>query len=61
MIRSLRQRHRRVVTALAVALPLVFIAAILARRPVPLSGTPISKSASLVVTNRAGLESGAPR
>jgi hypothetical protein len=35
MIRPLRQRHRRVVIALGVALPIVFSIGIAARRPVP--------------------------
>jgi hypothetical protein len=62
MIRPLRQRHRCIVTTLAVALPLVFIAAILARRPFPISGVPVSDPASsLTITNRAGPETGAPR
>ena len=62
MIRPLRQRHRRIVTTLAVVLPLAFIAAILARRPVPVSGPSLSDPArSLTITNPAGLETGVPR
>lgn len=35
MIRPLRARHRRVVTVLAVLVPVVFVAGLLARQPVP--------------------------
>jgi hypothetical protein len=38
MIRPLRQRHRRIVIALAVVLPVAFAAGIAARRPVPAMG-----------------------
>jgi hypothetical protein len=38
MIQALRQRHRTLVTALALALPAVFASALLVRRPVPASG-----------------------
>ena len=37
MILPLRTRHRRVMTALAIALPLLFVAGLRARRPVPLT------------------------
>jgi hypothetical protein len=61
MIHPLRQRHRRIVTVLAVALPLVFMAAILARRPVPVSGAPISDPARSPITNHASPETNSPR
>ena len=35
MTRQLRQHHRRIVLALAVLLPLVFVIGLFARRPVP--------------------------
>lgn len=35
MIRSLRQRHRLIMTVLAVALVTLFIAALLVRQPIP--------------------------
>ena len=57
MTRELRQRHRRAVLFLAVALPVVFVAALLARRAVPVNGAPISKSVrSLHTTIVVGLE-----
>jgi hypothetical protein len=57
MIHPLRQRHRCAVMVLAVALPLVFIAAIVARRPIPVS-EPVHPFA---ITNHAGSETGASR
>jgi hypothetical protein len=57
MIHPLRQRHRRVVTVLAVALPLVFMAAIFARRAAPVS----ELMQPFAITNHAGSETGAPR
>ena len=38
MIRPLRQRHRRIVIALAIVLPVAFAAGLAARRPVPTMG-----------------------
>lgn len=38
MIRPLRRRHHLTFLALAVILPIVFVAAILARRAVPIAG-----------------------
>jgi len=38
MIRPLRQRHRRIVIALGIVLPVAFLIGIAARRPVPLMG-----------------------
>jgi hypothetical protein len=35
MTRQLRQRHRRVMLALALLVPLIFLAGLLARRAVP--------------------------
>lgn len=37
MIRSLRVRHRRMITLLAVALIALFIAALVARKPAPVT------------------------
>lgn len=39
MTRALRQRHRRLWLALAVLLPFVLLAGLLARRPVPVMRT----------------------
>lgn len=39
MIRPLRQRHRRTIAALALVLPIAFVAGIAARKPVPVAGT----------------------
>jgi hypothetical protein len=60
MIHPLRQRHRRFVTVLAVVLPLVFMAALFARRMVPPSGAPVSDPAR-PITKHPGSETGAPR
>lgn len=35
MIHSLRQRHRRIIFILAVLVPVIFIAGLLVRKPVP--------------------------
>jgi len=46
MIRPLRQRHRRIVIALGLTLPIVFTTGILARRPVPSASLAPAESGS---------------
>ncbi len=49
MILSLRQRHRHMVMALGIILPMVFVAGIAARKPVP---TPNELPAALAITSQ---------
>ena len=44
MIRRLRQRHLRIVLVLAILLPALILAAVLAREPMPRAGIPAELS-----------------
>jgi hypothetical protein len=52
MTRQLRQRHRRVVLALALIVPGLFIAALTARRTVPVNPAPQFDSTGGTRTNQ---------
>jgi hypothetical protein len=66
MIRPLRQRHRRIVIALGVTLPIVFCIGIAARRPVPSMASlpgqlgPFSHGSAATVWERSDLFAKAP-